>query len=271
MVAGTDDLAQQIKSPCVRLIKSVPVPAEIGRSDRAAVKIQVTLTDEREKECPVMDRPVFRERSLNAGGEFGMPGQRKSPQSIEIVPSNIFTMEFYTELAVPKSVEISDSVRTLLTECKKIDSRVDAGVFCKPAYSINIRVIDGLDKFSTPLRNTANITIRKRSEEDDILEIDVLDEDLEMFAAQKVSLPAHHIDRAGITMSGEVLLHDDSTGVTWRFIAARSALASRLSDRGNCSGLQTSGPQAIQDQDQLRQHFAELAKLNIDSACVNMK
>jgi len=263
-------LAQQIKSPCVRSIAGVAVPAESGRTYRTAGRIRITFTDEQERECPVMDRSV-RGVSINAVGGPNMLGQRRPQQSIAIGQPDVFMMEFYTELAVPRTVEISGSVKTLLTECKKNTSRVDGVDVCKPAYSINVGVADGVDKFNAPIRNNARIEIRKRPQEDEILEINVLDEDLQQFAAQKVSLPAHHIDRAGITTSGEVLLHDDSTGVTWRFVAARSALEARIRDRGNCSGLKKTDPQVLHDQEQLRQDFGELAKLNIDSVCVNVK
>ena len=120
------------------------------------------------------------------------------------------------------------------------------------------------------LENDTYIGIRKRRNEQDILEVDVLDKNLATFSARKVSLPAYHVDRAGVTSTGEVLLHDDDAGVTWRFVVSTSGLEERLRERGNCSRVQKYDPKAAQDHETYLD-LDELAELDIDSVCSNIR
>jgi hypothetical protein len=172
-----------------------------------------------------------------------------------------FVAEFYTELAVPKIIDIPDSVTKSFAECKNnIDPTSTpvpyAHFVCRPKYYVDN---------GSMLENDTYIGIRKRRNEQDILEIDVLDKDLTTFSTRKISLPASHVDRAGVTSTGEVLLHDDDADVTWRFVVSTTALQARLFERGNCSQVQKSDQKVVQDL------LVELAELDIDSACLNMK
>jgi hypothetical protein len=256
LVPGAEDLSSQLQSryfPCVISITSVPVSADAARQRQSPVKVQVRYnaqeTAREEAECP--GRLVT--RSLQS------PSRRPVIATTSIKPSDIFMMEFFTELAVPRTVEISNSVKELLTECKedKVNSVTD--FICTPKYLIAWSESVS-PKTDATIQNNTNIRIRKRPQEDEILEVDVLDDNSVMFAALKVSLPARGIDRAGITTSGEVLLRDDHAGVTWRFVAARSGLEERLRQRSDCSHMQNSDPRVL----------GELAKLNIDSVCSNV-
>jgi hypothetical protein len=245
IVPGADDLKLG-KFPCVTSIAIVPVPvgADAGRRYQNPAKVQVMFTDEEQCPAPIRDRQATR-----GIGQASGPERPKLP--------GIFMTEFFTELAVPRTVEFTDSVANALTECKSnmapASSPIpDAESICKPTKYVDT---------GTSLKKVTYIGIRKRENENDILEVDVLDEGLATFAAHKVSLPAHHIHRAGITSTGEVLLHDDDAAVTWRFVVERSKLEARLRERGKCSSLQRSDPK---DQEK---YLGDLAKLNVDSAC----
>jgi hypothetical protein len=188
----------------------------------------------------------------------GPPGESKALQS--------FVAEYYTELAVPKTVDISDSEEKSLVECKNNLDPMNtpipyADFVCRPKYYVDNGPM---------LENDTYIGIRKRRSEQDILEIDVVDRDLATLSARKVSLPAYHVDRAGVTSTGEVLLRDDDAGVTWRFVVSTSALDERLRERGSCSQMQRPNPNVVQDHE-THQVLNELTELDIDSVCLKMK
>jgi hypothetical protein len=239
LAIGPDDLRSATLFPCVFSIINIPVNASAGQRRQNPARVHIRYTAEEAGACLKNGAPVA--RGLR-------PGERKSPQS--------FVAEFYTELAVPKTIDIPDSVTKSFAECKNnIDPTstpiLYAEFICRPKYYVDN---------GSMLENDTYIGIQKRRNEQDILEIDVLD--LATFSARKISLPASHVDRAGVTSTGEVLLHDDDAGVTWRFVVSTTALEERLRERG-CSQVQKSDPKAVQDLD-------ELAELDIDSVCLNI-
>jgi hypothetical protein len=262
LAIGPEDLSSPTLFPCVSSIINVPVNVAAGPRRRNLVKTQIRYTAEEAEECLTSVRPVVRSlRTPSPRPQVGRSGGSKSHQ--------LFVAEFYTELAVPRTVDIPDSVKKLLTECKENSQPANTPIpyaefICRPTYYVD----EG-----SALENDTYIGIRKRRNENehDILEVDVLDKDFATFAARKVSLPAYHINRAGVTSTGEVLLHDDDAGVTWRFVVARSGLEERLRQRGDCPRLQKSGPKAFQDQEKPSQDLGELAELDIDSVCLDMR
>ena len=249
LAIGPDDLPSATFFPCVLSILNVPVNASAGQRRQNPAKAQIRYTAEEAGACLRNAAPFARDLR---------PRESKSPQS--------FVAEFYTELAVPKTIDISDSVAKSFAECKNNTDPTSTPVpyaefVCRPKYYVDN---------GSMLENDTYIGIRKRRNEQDILEIEVLGKDLATFSARKISLPASHVDRAGVTSTGEVLLHDDDAGVTWRFVVSTTALEERLRERGNCSQVQESDPKAVQDHE-TRRILDELAELYIDSVCLNIR
>jgi hypothetical protein len=256
LAIGPDDLSSATLFPCVLSIINAPVNASAGQRRQNLAKAQIRYTAEEAEACLTSPAPVVR----------GLRPQSQMRRSGESESSQRFVAEFYTELAVPRTIDIPDSMKRLLAECKNnldpTSTPIPYSEFvCRPKYYVDNESM---------LNNDTYIGIRKRRNEQDILEIDVLDKDLATFSARKVSLPAYHVDRAGVTSTGEVLLHDDDAGVTWRFIVSTSGLEERLRERGNCSQVQKSDPKAVQDRETHRD-LDELAELDIDSVCLNIR
>jgi hypothetical protein len=220
--------------PCVTSIRRVPA----GLEELKSVKIEAQYTAE------------------------------KTPVCTGIRPSEIYVAEFFTGLAAPRTIEIPAQIEGLLTPCLKNGPSPDAEYICKPANFVSWNAGERSGKFSSKDVNETVITIRKRPRENDILEVDVKDKNSGRFAASKVSLPAARIDRAGVTESGDVLLHDDGADVTWRFVGARSGLEDLLRQRGDCANLQKFDKNASQKRENPYPDLRELADLNIDSVCL---
>jgi hypothetical protein len=186
-----------------------------------------------------------------------------SPACTGDLSSEIYVAEFFTGLAVPTAIQIPEPVKKLLTPCKGDDS---SGHFvCSPESYIRWSIGESSGKFDETV-NEADLKIEiERRPGEDILEVDVKDSNSVSFAADKISLPAHRINRAGITTSGKVLLYDEGADVTWQFVAKMSELEKILRERGNCS----SGSSSLTEKQ--KKLLGELAHLNIDSTCSDVR
>jgi hypothetical protein len=97
LTIGPDALRSAILFPCVFSIINVPVNASAGTPGKAQIK----YTAEEARACLRNAAPL--PRGLRRG-------ESKSPQN--------FVAEFYTELAVPKTIDIPDSVTKAFAKCK---------------------------------------------------------------------------------------------------------------------------------------------------------
>jgi hypothetical protein len=113
-----------------------------------------------------------------------------------------YVAEFYTELAVPRSVIKSPEDWKSLRECENGACNIKVGEKAEVSIQIRRRP-DGPEK------------------EPSVLEIDVIDQKSGAFAASKMTIPATKIDRAGLTESGEVLLYEADSTIGWKFVGSR--------------------------------------------------
>lgn len=177
------------------------------------------------------------------------------------VPDKSYVAEIFAGLAVPRSVNISSAQRESFVEC--VPSPVNPEeTICKLSGVIHTNGGDTSLKKDDLTDTTIAIRKRKPSGSDPpILEVDIQDgSSAALFATTQLTLPANKIVKAAITDSGEALLTDDA-GVTWMFVAARSALTDRLHKRG-CPG---------SNNEEARRILADLANdSDIDKLCKKM-
>jgi hypothetical protein len=219
------DLLPAATFPCVTSIKYVPSAAQA----EGAMKIEVRYTAQEAATCSSM------------------------------LSGKTFVAEFYTRLAAPRAVDIPDLMKPLLSKCIPINRGADIQA-CHIDTLIKWNIGDTVATSAQVKNKTpVTVTIHKRVNHD-IVDVDVKDSSSEIFAADKISMPAAHIDLAGITESGDVLLYDDAAQITWSFISKRSQLEQLLQERGNCRA------QHAKDKISFAE-LGELARLDINRAC----